>query len=54
LLAAMRSLDANQLDVLISQLPVPWQTNIAAVRAHLLALFGALTEFEGELQECVA
>jgi hypothetical protein len=54
LLAGMRTLDANQLDALISQLPAPWQPDIVAVRTHLLALCGALTEFEGELQECVA
>jgi len=54
LLAALRSLDANQLDVLIGQLPTPWQQDIVRVRAHLVALCEALTAFEGELQECVA
>lgn len=54
LLAALRTLDANKLDALISQLPTPWQQHMDAVRAHVLALCGALTQFEGELQECVA
>lgn len=54
LLAALRALDANQLDALIGHLPASWQQQMVAVRTHLVSLCGALTEFEGELQECVA
>jgi len=54
LLAALRALDGDPLDALIRQLPVPWQRDLVRMRAHLLTLCGALTEFERELQECVA
>ncbi|HWO18406.1 MAG TPA: hypothetical protein VNO30_06505 [Kofleriaceae bacterium] len=54
LLAALQTLDANKLDALIGQLPASWQQDMHAVRAHVLALCGALPKFEGELQECVA
>lgn len=54
LIAALQALDATRLDALIGQLPAPWQQDMHAVRAHLLALCGALPQLEGELQECVA
>jgi hypothetical protein len=54
LLSAMNALNETKLDMLIKHLPDAWRDDMERVRAHLLSVFGALAEFERELQECVA